>query len=180
MVSENGVINTRTSSDFPAVDDNGSPWYMKGNLLLSNQFSIGALMKNLTIGAAGTGSGVFGYFDAPNERVIITYRNMPAAGTAAPNTLQVAIYGSGKIELIVGALANTGPAYAPGILGTIGIAAGRTKARDLEDVRPVSFSRLRGARPAFLPFGSDGAIYEQFYAGIGPSCSRNEEGDESP
>ena len=180
VVSENGVINTRTSSDFPGVDDNGSPWYMKGNLLLGNQFSIGALMKNLTIGAAGTGSGVFGYFDTPNDRVIVTYRDMPAAGTTAPNTLQVAIYGSGKIELIIGALANTGPAYAPGILGTIGIATGRTKASNLDEVRSVDFSSLRGSRPVFMPFGSDGAIFEQFYAGIGASCSHGEEGDESP
>ncbi len=177
VVSENGVINTRTSSDFPAVDDNGSPWYTKGNLLLSNQFSIGALMKNLTI--SGTDSGVFGYFDAPNDRVIVTYRNMPAAGTTDPNTLQVAIYGTGKIELIVGALANTGPAYAPGILGTIGIAAGRTKARDLNEVRPVDFSRLRGARPVFVPFGTSGAIYQQFYAGVGDSCAHGGEEDDS-
>jgi dienelactone hydrolase len=179
VVSENGVINTRTSSDFPAVDDNGSPWYMKGNLLLGNQFSIGALMKNLTIGAAGTDSGVFGYFDAPNNRVIVTYRNMPAAGTADPNTLQVAINGNGEIELIVGALANTGPVYAPGILGTIGIAAGRTQARDLDEVKPVNFSALRGSRPVFLPFGSDGAIYEQFDADIGPACSHSDDGDDS-
>jgi hypothetical protein len=104
---------------------------------------------------------------------------MPAAGTADPNTLQVAIYGSGKIELIVGALANTGPAYAPGILGTIGIAAGRTKARDLDETAPIDFSRLRGSRPVFIPFGSDGAIYEQFYAGIGPACSHSDDADGS-
>lgn len=178
VVSQNGVINTRTSSDFPAVDDNGSPWYMRGNLLLSNQFSIGALMKSLAIGPAGTGSGVFGYFDAPNDRVIITYRNMPAVGTSDPNTLQIAIYGTGKIEMVVGALANTGPSYAPGILGTIGIASGRTKARDLADVKPVNFSRLRGFRPVFLPFGNDAAIYEQFYAGSGASCARGAEDDD--
>src|SRR6202034_3902064 len=64
VVSENGVITTRTSTDYSTVDDNGSPWYMKGNLLLSNQFTIGALMKNLTIGHAGSGSGVYGYFES--------------------------------------------------------------------------------------------------------------------
>jgi predicted dienelactone hydrolase len=173
VVSENGVINTRTSSDFPAVDDNGSPWYMKGNLLLSNQFVIGALMKNLTIGASG--SGVFGYFDAANDRAVITYRDMPAAGTSEPNTLQIAIYGSGKIEMIIGALANSGPAYAPGIFGTLGIASGRTEARNLDHVKPISFSSLRNGRPVFLPFGDDAAIYEQFYAGIGPACGTGDD-----
>lgn len=175
VVSENGFINTRTSSDFPAVDDNGSPWYMRGNLLLSNQFTIGMLMKNLTIGAAGTGSGVYGYLDSANDRVIITYRDMPAAGTTDPNTLQAAIYGTGKIEIIVGALANTGAAYAPGIIGTIGIASGRTKARDLDEVRPTAFSRLRGSRPAFARFGNDSAIYEQFYTGSGAVCAKNDD-----
>ena len=175
VVSQNGIINTRTSSDFPQVDDNGSPWYMKGNLLLSNQFAIGALMKNLSIGAAGSGSGVYGYFDSANDRVIITYRDMPAAGTTDPNTLQVAVYGSGRIEMIIGALANTGPAYAPGIIGTIGIASGRTKARDLEEVKATSFSRLRDSRPVFARFGNDAAIYEQFYAGTGAACAKSDD-----
>jgi predicted dienelactone hydrolase len=179
VVSENGVINTRTSADFPAVDDNGSPWYMKGNLLLSNQFAIGMLMKNLDVSAAGPGGGVFGYFDAANDRVIITYKNVPAAGTTDPNTLQVAIYGSGKIELIVGELANTGPSYAPGILGTIGLASGRSKASDLRHIEPISFSKLRGLGSVFLPFGNDAAIYEQFDAGTGASCGTGAEQDDS-
>lgn len=179
VVSENGLINTRTSADFPGVDDNGSPWYMRGNLLLSNQFAIGMLMKNLTMSAAIPGSGVFGYFDTANDRVIITYKNMPAAGTTDPNTLQVAIYGSGKIELIVGALANTGPSYAPGILGTIGLASGRAKASDLERVKPISFSKLRGLGPVFLPFANDAAIYEQFHAGTGASCPTGDDENDS-
>jgi hypothetical protein len=177
VVSENGVITTRTSTDYPTVDDNGSPWYTKGNLLLSNQFTIGALMKNLTIGTAG--SGVYGYFDSANDRVIITYRDMPAAGTSDLNTLQVAIYGTGKIEMIVGALANTGPSYAPGIIGTIGIASGRTKARDLNEVKPTDFSKLRGSRPVFARFGNDAAIYEQFYTATGANCAKGgDDGDE--
>jgi hypothetical protein len=179
VVSENGVINTRTSSDFPAVDDNGSPWSSKGNLLLSNQFTIGMLMKNLDVGAAGSGGGIFGYFDAPNDRVIITYENVPAVGTSDPNTLQVAIYGSGKIEMIIGELANTGPSYSPGILGTVGLATGRTKASDLKQVKQTDFSRLRGSQPVFLPFGSDAAIYEQFYAGTGASCAKGDDEDDS-
>src|SRR5579862_5383983 len=97
---------------------------------------------------------------------------MPAAGTSDPNTLQVAIYTTGKIEMIVGTLANTGPAYAPGIIGTIGIASGRTQARDLDEVRPTDFSRLRGSRPAFVRFGNDSAIYEQFYTGSGSGCTK--------
>ena len=36
--------------------------------------------------------------------------------------------------------------------------------------RLVSFSELRDAGPVFVPFGHDGAIYEQFYTGQGASC----------
>ena len=172
IVSQNGFITTRTSSDFPGVDDNGSPWYMRGVLLLSNQFTIGALMKSLNVRAAGANGGLYGYYDATNGRVVITYLNVPASGTTAPNTLQIAIYTSGKIEMIIGALAPTGPSYAPGILGTIGIAAGGTRARDLRETRPIQFSRMRGTKPTFIRFGNDGAIYEQFVQGIGTSCRR--------
>jgi dienelactone hydrolase len=170
VVSEDGLITTQTSSDFPGVDDNGSPWYMRGILLLSNQFSIGALMKTLNASAAGSNGGVYGYYDSANGRVVITYLNVPASGTTAPNTLQVAIYGTGKIEMIIGALAATGPSYAPGILGTIGIAAGGTRAQDLRETSPIRFSTLRGSRPTFIRFGKDGAIYEQFVQNIGGSC----------
>ena len=178
VVSANGLINTRTSSDFPGVDDNGSPWYMRGNLLLSNQFAIAMLMKSLDVSAAGPGGGVFGYFDAANDRAVITYKNVPAAGTTDPNTLQAAIYSSGKIELIIGQLANTGPSYAPGILGTIGVASGRSKASDLKRVKPVSFSKLRGLGPVFLAFSADAAIFEQFHAGIGASCASGADEDD--
>jgi predicted dienelactone hydrolase len=176
IVSEDGLITTRTSSDYPGVDDNGSPWYTRGRLLLGNQFAIGALMKGLSAGAAGSGGGVYGYYDSANGRVIITYLNVPASGTTAPNTLQVAIYGTGKIEMIIGALAPTGPAYAPGILGTIGIAGGGTRAQDLRETRPIRFSSLRGSRPTFIRFGEDGAIYEQFVHGIGAACGRQSYG----
>jgi hypothetical protein len=113
---------------------------------------------------------VFGYFDSANQRVIVTYLGVPAIGTTQPNTLQIAIYESGKIEMIVGELAATGTNFAPGILGTIGIATGQTKASDLRRTRPVSFNELRDAGPVFVPFGHDGAIYEQFYTGQGASC----------
>jgi hypothetical protein len=113
---------------------------------------------------------VFGYFDAPNRRVVVTYLGVPAIGTTQPNTLQVAIYDSGKIEMIVGGLAATGANFSPGILGTIGIAAGHTKASDLRHMRPINFSAMRNAGPVFFPFGGDGAIYEQFYTGKGGSC----------
>jgi hypothetical protein len=138
--------------------------------LLSGRFTIGALMKNLDSTAAASGGGVFGYFDAPNHRVVVSYLGVPAIGTTEPNTLQVAIYDSGKIEMIVGALAATGANFSPGILGTIGIAAGRSKASDLRRTRPRRFSALRDAGPVFVPFGSNGAIYEQFYTGKGASC----------
>jgi len=170
IVNEDGAITARTSSDIGKIDDNGSPWYMRGQLLLSGRFTIGALMKNLDSTAAASGGGVFGYFDAANHRVVVTYLKVPAIGTTQPNTLQVAIYDSGKIEMIVGGLAATGANFSPGILGTIGIAAGHTKASDLRRTRPVNFSAVRGAGPVFMPFGRDGAIYEQFYNGQGASC----------
>jgi hypothetical protein len=170
IVNEDGAISARTSSDIGGIDDNGSPWYMKGQLLLSGRFTIGALMKNLDSNAAAAGGGVFGYFDSANRRVIVTYKGVPAIGTTQPNTLQIAIYESGKIEMIVGELAATGTNFAPGILGTIGIATGQTKASDLRRTRPVSFAELRDGGSVFLPFGHDGAIYEQFYTGQGASC----------
>jgi hypothetical protein len=95
---------------------------------------------------------------------------VPAIGTTEPNTLQVAIYASGKIEMVVGELAATGANFAPGILGTIGIATGQTKAADLRRAKPVSFAELRNGGPVFVPFGRDGAIYEQYYTGQGGSC----------
>ena len=170
IVNEDGAISARTSSDIGGIDDNGSPWYMRGQLLLSGRFTIGALMKNLDSTAATPGGGVFGYFDAANHRVIVTYLGVPAIGTTQPNTLQIVIYTSGKIEMIVGELAATGTNFAPGILGTIGIAGGQTLARDLRRMKPVSFSALRHAGPVFVPFGHDGAIYEQFYTGQGAAC----------
>ena len=170
IVNEDGAITARTSSDIGKIDDNGSPWYMRGQLLLSGRFTIGALMKNLDSTAAATGGGVFGYFDASHHRVVVTYLGVPAIGTTQPNTLQVAIYDSGKIEMIVGGLAATGANFSPGILGTIGIAAGHTKATDLRRSRPIDFSAMRNAGPVLIPFGSDGAIYEQFYTGKGTGC----------
>jgi dienelactone hydrolase len=175
IVDENGILTARTSPDFTGIDDNGSPWYTKGQLLLSNRFTIAALMKDLDSTAAATGGGVFGYFDAANGRVIVTYNGVPATGTTQPNTLQVVIHDSGKLEMIVGALAATGAIYSPGILGTVGIASGQTKASDLRKVKPISFSELRNSAPVFVPFGRDGAIYEQFYLSKGASCSNDDD-----
>jgi hypothetical protein len=90
----------------------------------------------------------------------------PASGTTQPNTLQVAIYQSGRIDLTIGELAPTGASFSPSILGTLGIASGGTKSTDLRKVRPIDFGALRDGAPQFVPFGSDGAIYEQFYLGI--------------
>ena len=52
LVNEHGAITSRTSADYPGVDDNGSPWYMKGQLLLTNRLTIGALLKDLDSSAA--------------------------------------------------------------------------------------------------------------------------------
>ena len=176
IVNEDGAITARTSSDIGGIDDNGSPWYTKGQLLLSNRFTIAALMENLDSGvAAASGGGVFAYFDATNNRVLVTYKGVPAIGTTQPNTLQVAVYGNGMIELTIGELANTGAVFSPGILGTLGVATGQTKARNLRDARPIRFSQLRDNGSVFLPFGSDGAIYEQFYAGTGAACDSDDD-----
>jgi hypothetical protein len=113
-------------------------------------------MKNLDARAAnsaGAAGGVSGYFDAAAGSVVITDLNVLASGTTQPNTLQAAIYTNGTIEIIVGALAPTGPSYAPGILGTIGIVAGGTRTRELASARPIRFSSLRGRAPAFMSFG---------------------------
>ena len=179
IVNENGVISTRTSPDIGGIDDNGSPWYMKGHLLLSAQFTIGALMKDLSAAApAAMGGHVFGYLDDAEHRVVVTYRDVPAAGTTAPNTLQIAIYDSGKIEMIVGELAATGAVYSPSILGTIGIAGGQTRVADLRRVTPISFSELRDNGSVFAPFGSEAAIFEQFYSGTEASCQKHGERDD--
>lgn len=171
FVSEDGAITTRTSGDYTGVDDNGSPWYMRGQLLLTNRLTIGALMKDLDSSAAGPSGGVFAWYDSANHRLIATYENVPAAGTTGGNTLQVVIYASGEIELTIGELAGTGPSYAPGILGTIGVASGKTAAADFRAVTPIDFGALRGAPPEMVKFADGGAIYEQYYQGVEAHCA---------
>ena len=171
FVSEDGAITTRTSGDYTGVDDNGSPWYMRGQLLLTNRLTIGALMKDLDSTAAGPTGGVFAWYDPANHRVIVTYQNMPASGTTAGNTLQIVIYTSGEIEITIGGLADSGPNYAPGVLGTIGIASGQTRAADFRTVKPIDFAGLRGGAPAMMRFAGGGAIYEQYYQGIEATCA---------
>ncbi len=170
FVSEDGAITTRTSGDYPGVDDNGSPWYMRGQLLLTNRLTIGALMKDLDSSAAAAGGGVFANYDQPGQRVIVTYLRVPAAGTSAPNTLQVVINASGELDIIIGTLASTGPDYAPGILGTLGVASGRTRADNFRQVKPVDFGALRDGPPVTLPFAQGGAIYAQYYQGVSGNC----------
>ena len=172
FVSEDGAITTRTSGDYTGVDDNGSPWYMRGQLLLTNRLTIGALMKDLDSAAAG--GGVFARYDAAAQRVIVTYQGVPAAGTTQPNTLQVVISASGEIDITIGALASTGPNYAPGILGTLGIASGQTRAADFPRVKPVDFAALRNGPPAVLPFAHGGAIYAQYYQAVSGDCQEAE------
>jgi hypothetical protein len=84
--------------------------------------------------------------------------------------LQVVIYVSGVIDITIGALASTGPSYAPGILGTIGIASGSTRADDFRTVRPIDFAALRDGTPVMRPFARGGAIYEQYYQGASGAC----------
>jgi hypothetical protein len=175
FVSEDGAITTRTSGDYTGVDDNGSPWYMRGQLLLTNRLTIGALMKDLDSTAAAAGGGVFATYDTANQRVIVTYQGIPATGTTAPNTLQVAIYGTGEIDITIGELAAAGPNYAPNILGTIGIGSGRTKAKDFRKVKPTDFAALRDGPPVVLPFAHGGAIYAQYDQGVNGSCLNDDD-----
>ena len=168
FLAENGTITTRTTADIDAIDDNGSPWYMKGHLLLGAQFQIGALMKNLDAPA----DGIFAYHDDVEDRVVVTYVGVPSFGTTEPNTLQIAIHGNGTIEMIVGELANTGPVYAPSIIGTLGIAGGHTPIADLRKVKATDFSKLRDRGSRFMPFGPEAAIFEQFYAGTGKQACK--------
>jgi len=174
FVSEDGAITTRTSGDYTGVDDNGSPWYTRGQLLLTNRLTIGALMKDLDSTAAPAGGGVFATYDAANQRVIVTYSSVPAAGTTAPNTLQVVIYARGEIDITIGALAATGPNYAPGILGTLGIASGQTRAADLRKVHPIDFGAMKNGPPVVLPFAHGGAIYAQYDEGVSGSCQADD------
>jgi hypothetical protein len=175
FVSEDGAITTRTSGDYTGVDDNGSPWYVRGQLLLTNRLTIGALMKDLDSTAATAGGGVFATYDAANHRVIVTYQGVPAAGTTAPNTLQVVIYARGEIDITIGALASTGPNYAPGILGTLGIASGQTRAVDFRKVRPLDFGAMKNRPPVVLPFADGGAIYAQYDQGVSGSCEAEDD-----
>jgi hypothetical protein len=172
FLAENGTITTRTTSDIGAIDDNGSPWYMKGHLLLGAQFQIGALMKNL----AAPDNSVFAWYDDVADRVIITYLGVPSAGTTEPNSLQIAIHGDGTIEMIVEELANTGTAYSPSIIGTLGIAGGHTRIKDLRKVKATDFSKLRGKGSKFMKFGPEQAIFEQFYAGTDKHACKGKKG----
>ena len=72
------------------------------------------------------------------------------------------------------ALAHTGAVFSPDILGTIGLATGQTKARNLRNVKPISFSELRNYAPVFMRFDGNHAICEQFHAGTGASCGRDD------
>ena len=174
FLAENGTITTRTTSDIGAIDDNGSPWYMKGHLLLGAQFQIGALMKNLDAPA----DSVFAYYDDVEDRVVVTYLGVPSFGTTEPNSLQIAIHGNGTIEMIVEELANTGTVYSPSIIGTLGIAGGHTPIGELRKVRATDFSKLRDRGSKFMRFGPEKAIFEQFYAGTGKGACKVDDDDE--
>jgi hypothetical protein len=148
---------------------------MRGQLLLTNRLTIGALMKDLDSTAASTGGGVFATYDAPKQRVIVTYDAVPAAGTTTPNTLQVVIYATGEIDITIGGLASTGPNYAPAILGTLGIASGQTRASNFRRVKPIDFAALKNGPPLVLPFAGGGAIYSQYYQGVSGPCRLTED-----
>jgi hypothetical protein len=124
---------------------------------------------------------VFADYDAAADRVVFTYVGVPAAGTTEPNTLQIAIHGNGTIEMIVEELANTGTNYSPSIIGTLGIAGGHTRIKDLSRVKATDFSKLRNEGPTFMEFGPEKAIFEQYYAGTGKvNCKGKKYKDKKP
>ena len=81
--------------------------------------------------------------------------------------------------MIVGQLANTGAVFSPSAFGTIGIAGGHTRIKDLRSIKAIDFSELRDQGSVFIPFDNERAIFEQFYAGNNASCdSDGHEDDE--
>jgi hypothetical protein len=75
----------------------------------------------------------------------------------------------GEIDITIGALVSTGPNYAPGILGTLGIASGQARASDFRKVKPIDFAALKNG-PRVLPFAEGGAIYAQYFEAVRGPC----------
>jgi hypothetical protein len=167
-VTSNGAITIGALTQSPGFEAFGSPWMLRGEMLLNGQTTIAPLMVDLDPTAGG---GIYAKIE--NKRVIVTWDAVPVytdAGNGAPSTIQVVIYKNGTIEMIFGDLANRGPDYQPDFLGNIGIASGASLASELK-TDLVNFTSL--TPPVTLAFGG---IYEQFYVGTGEaSCGQDNE-----
>lgn len=165
-VISNGAITISALTQRPGFEPFGSPWMLRGEMLLNGQTTIAPLMIDLDPTAGG---GIYARIE--NKRVIVTWNAVPVytdSGNGAPSTVQVVINKNSTIEMIFGSLANTGPDYQPDFLGNIGIASGSSLASELK-TDLVNFTSL--TRPVTLAFGG---IYEQFYVGTGgASCGQD-------
>ena len=165
-VTSNGAITISALTQRPGFEAFGSPWILRGEMLLNGQTTIAPLMVDLDPTAGG---GIYAKIE--NKRVIVTWDAVPVytgAANGAPNTIQVIINKNGAIEMILGDLANTGPDYQPDFIGNTGIASGNSLASELK-TDLVKFTSL--TRPVTLGFGG---IYEQYYVGTaGPSCRQD-------
>ncbi|MBX9586330.1 MAG: hypothetical protein K2X50_03645 [Gammaproteobacteria bacterium] len=143
-----------------------SPWAMSGEILLNGLPTIAGLWADLSPQNAPAGHGVFKKVLA--DRIVITFDQVPMCCSIGipPNTFQVVIYKTGKIEIIYGDMSGVGTEYDPNWLGGIGVATGQSSAYELR-IDNVDFTKL--TKPVILP-----SAYEIFYLGNGvSSCSTN-------
>lgn len=157
-INSNGGVTNLGSFSYT-----GAPWFMRGELLLTGQFTVAALMSDFDPTAGG---GVYAELEA--NRAVITWDNVPVytdAGNGATNTIQVVLHENGTIELIFGDLAGTGPDYFPDWIGQVGIANGQISVEDFGDTNQVDFTGI-GA-PVTLPAT---AIFEQYVGGTANVC----------
>ncbi len=136
-----------------------SPWMTRGELMLNGQPTIAPLRNDLDPTAHG---GI--YYKADSNRAVITWDAVPmyaSDGNGDQNTMQVVINKNGIINLIYGAMAQSGPDYQPDFIGSIGVATGKNDAIEVQ-IDDVDFSKLK--LPLILP-----GAFEQFYRGTGGS-----------
>lgn len=143
-----------------------SPWAMSGEILLNGLPTIAGLWADLSPQNAPAGHGVFK--KVLSDRIIITFDQVPMCCSLGipPNTFQIVIYKTGKIDIIYGDMGGVGTEYDPNWLGGIGVATGQSSAYELK-IDNVDFTKL--TKPVILP-----SAYEIFYLGNGVStCNTN-------
>lgn len=160
-VNSNGaiVISSLIDSNIDlGFDYSGdSPWMTRGELMLNGQPTIAPLRNDLDPTAHG---GI--YYTADSNKAVITWDAVPmyaSDGNGDQNTMQVVINKNGIINLIYGAMAQSGPDYQPDFIGSIGVATGKNDAIEVQ-IDDVDFSKLKF--PIILP-----GAFEQFYQGTG-------------